>query len=146
MFTKDERVTDEVPQDGDQACATKALSQDGEHVLGANETTVEEGEAWKRHEQHQSGADHHEGVVTWAGESGQRSRRGHVVKVLFNVSHILRDILKSRSSSSWGWSWSCRRLRSRCGGGSCRRGSRGGGGSGCRSRSLTSGVAGVECE
>jgi hypothetical protein len=91
MFAKDERVTDEVPQDGDQASAAEALSEDGEDVLGANQATIEQSKARKRHEEHQCSADHHESVVAGTWKVCQGTSRSHVVEVLFDVSNITGD-------------------------------------------------------
>jgi len=82
------------------------------------------------------------GDLGFEGILGIRSRAGdEVVEILLEVSDSFFDGGVSRSGCSRS---SSRRSRSR--GGSCCGGSRGGCGSGCRCCSLTSGIAGVDCE
>jgi len=47
---KNERVTDRPPQNRDQACDTKALCQNREDILLANEATVKKSETGQGHE------------------------------------------------------------------------------------------------
>jgi hypothetical protein len=105
VLAEDQGVTHGPPEDGHHAGQAEALRDDGEHVLGANEAAVEEKEAGERHEEHQGGADHDEGVVARAGGSGDGTGRdlvvaglgADVVDVGFQVGHALVERGSSRS-------------------------------------------------
>ena len=70
MLTEDERVTHEIPEDGDETCDAEALSKHAKHVLRADKTTIEKSQTWQCHEQHQSSTNHEETVVTRTREIG----------------------------------------------------------------------------
>ena len=72
-LAEDQAVAERPPHDGDEAGDTQALGEDGEDVLLADETAVEEGETGQRHEEHERGAGHHPGVVAGAGHANQRA-------------------------------------------------------------------------
>ncbi len=56
-------VADQRPEHGDDAHHGEALHHRGENVLAADETAIEEGEAWTGHHEHQRGAGEHPGVI-----------------------------------------------------------------------------------
>ena len=56
-----QRVAVDDPQDGDHAEADEHLHEHREHVLGAHQAAVEEGEARNGHEDDQDGGDEHPG-------------------------------------------------------------------------------------
>ena len=87
-------VTDRPPQDGDQTCHAQAHREDGEHVLRADQTTVEKGQAGQGHEQHERRANHLPGIVTGAGNFDFRRVAGrtiHVVEVGFDVGDTVLE-------------------------------------------------------
>ena len=59
-----ERITDDCPDDSDQAHHGKTLHHGAEDVLSADKAAVEEGETGAGHEQDEGGGDEHPGVVT----------------------------------------------------------------------------------
>ena len=58
-----EGITDQRPEDGDEAHHGKALHHGAEHVFSADEAAVEERQAGAGHEQDEGGGDQHPGVV-----------------------------------------------------------------------------------
>ena len=67
-----EAEADEDPEDRDDAHRDEALHHDGQDVLVADESAVEEGQA-RRHEQDERGAEEDEGGVTGVEGSHKRS-------------------------------------------------------------------------
>ncbi|MNS92870.1 hypothetical protein D3C72_1270170 [compost metagenome] len=78
-FAERQTVAIKHPQNTHQCEGDGDLGQHGEHVFGAQQTTVKQSDTRQGHEQHQSGANHHEGVVGLVCDrrSGQGQRRNH---------------------------------------------------------------------
>ena len=58
-----EAVAVDHPDDADDADGVEDMHQHRQHVLGAHEAAIEQGEAGDRHQQHENGRGHHPGVV-----------------------------------------------------------------------------------
>ena len=76
-FGKGQRVTKRHPQHADQGEGDEDLNEHREHVLGANESAVEQGQPGNRHQDDEGGTDHHPGVVALVGDQGG-SCRGNI--------------------------------------------------------------------
>ena len=75
--SEDQAVADGPPDDGDHGSDAEAHRDDGEDVLRADQTSVEEGQTGEGHHQHQKRRDHHPGVVAGDGCRGD-VRRGRI--------------------------------------------------------------------
>jgi hypothetical protein len=88
-----EAVAVEHPDEGRDARDGEDLREQGEHVLGAHEAAVEQGEARHDHEKNEDGGEHHPGgvaLIEGGGRSGLRER------------WVARQDRKPESSKDWG--------------------------------------------
>ena len=91
-----EAVTARPPKNRHSAGEAETLSQDGEHVLAADQATIEKRQAGQRHEQHEGRAGHHPGAMPGAGARhlGKRLAIGgprRVIQIGFDIRQALLD-------------------------------------------------------
>lgn len=65
-FREGEAVSGDGPEDGDQGHEDETMHHGGQHVLAADQATVEERQAGAGHHEDEGGADEHPGVIAGA--------------------------------------------------------------------------------
>jgi len=82
---KSDAVASDPPENRHEAGDTKALRQDGEHVLAADQAAVKERQTRKSQEQHEGGASHLPGVY---GQDQTRWSARSNIALASSVRHV----------------------------------------------------------
>ena len=98
---EDQAVTKGPPEDRDETGDAQALGEHRQHVLLADQATVEEREAGQRHEEDERGARHHPGVVAGAGDAGQAFAGVGIVHIGLEGRDAFIRRGSGRGSGSW---------------------------------------------